>query len=129
MRLDLKGGRADQWVTTADGKRDLSYAWYHVPLLDLEGHIRMVKASGVVSTARIKTGRKGGRAYGNLSDMEREAVRSTWGWECADMVIGRDNMDCKPEHICGWCGWERRVFPWRSWDPQGSTSGRDRERN
>ncbi len=82
-----------------------------MPLLDTEGHTRMIRASGVVSTARIKTGRKSRRAYGSLSDVEREAARSAWEWECADMVIGRDDMDCKPEHICGWRGWPEEGLP------------------
>jgi hypothetical protein len=36
---------------------------------------------------------------------------STRGWECADMVIGRDNMDCKPEDIRGWRGWPEGGCP------------------
>ncbi len=52
--LDLKGGRASHQVTTADGKKEISYPWYNVPLLHVGGHTRQVKASGVVSTARIK---------------------------------------------------------------------------
>jgi hypothetical protein len=49
--LDLKGVRASHRVTTADGKKETSYAWYNVPLLDAGGRTRQVKASGVVSTA------------------------------------------------------------------------------
>jgi hypothetical protein len=54
MMLDLKCGRASHQVTKADGKKEVSYAWYSVPLLHVGGHTRQVKASGVVSTARIK---------------------------------------------------------------------------
>jgi len=95
--LDLKGGRASHRVTTVDGKKEISYAWYNVPLLHVGGHTRQVKASGVVNTARIKNG----EVY---SDPPGGAAGSTRGWECADLIFGRDNMDCKPEDIRGWPG-------------------------
>jgi hypothetical protein len=106
--LDLKGGRASNRVTTADGKKETSYARYNVPLLDAGGHTRQVRASGVVSTARIKTG---GRDRGVCDDSPGETTGSTWGWECADLVIGRDNMDCEPEDIRGWRGWPEGGCP------------------
>jgi hypothetical protein len=96
--LGLKGGRASHRVTTADRKKETSYAWYNVPLLDAGGHTRQVKASSVVSTARIKTGE---RDRGVCGDSPGETMGSAWGWECADLVIGRDNMDCEPEDIRG----------------------------
>ncbi len=58
--LGLKGGRACHRVTTADGKKEMSYAWYSVPLLNVGGHTKQVRASGVLSTARIKNGGKNG---------------------------------------------------------------------
>ncbi len=99
--LDLKGGRASHRVTTADGRKETSYAWYKVPLLDAGGHTRQVRASGVVSTARIKTG---GRDKG-VCVTPRERPWGSPGWECANLVIGRDNMYCEPEDIRGWRGW------------------------
>ncbi len=110
--LGLKGGRASHRITTttADGKKEISYAWYNVPLLDVGGHTRQVKASGVVSTARIKAGGRNGEVCG---DPPGETTRSTWGWECADLIIGRDNMDCKPEDIRGWRGWPEGGCPMR----------------
>ncbi len=66
------------------------------------GHIKQVKASGVLSTARIKNGGKNGEVYG---DPPGEAAGSTREWECVNLIIGRDNMDCKPEGIPGWRGW------------------------
>ncbi len=106
--LDLKGGRASHRVTTADGKKETSYAWYNVPLLDGGGRTRQVKASGVVSMARIKTG---GRDRGACGDFPGGTMGSTRGWECAELVIGRDNMDCKPEDIRGWRGWPEGGCP------------------
>jgi hypothetical protein len=41
--LGLKGGRACRWVTTAEEKRGVSYAWYNVPLQDIGGHTKQVK--------------------------------------------------------------------------------------
>jgi hypothetical protein len=106
--LDLKVGRVSHRVTTADGKRETSHAWYHVPLLDAGGRTRLVKASGVVSTARIKTGRKERGAHG---DFPGEAMGSTRGWECADMVIERDNIDCEPKDISGLRRWPEGGCP------------------
>ncbi len=108
--LDLKGGRASHQVTTADRKKEISYAWYNVPLLHVGGHTRQMKASGVVSTAHIKAGGRNGEVYG---DPPGGAAGSTRGWEGVNMIIGRDNMDCKPEDICGWRGWPEGGCPMR----------------
>ncbi len=99
--LGLKGGRARRWVTTAEGKQGVSYAWYNVPLQDIGGHTKQVKASGVLRTARVKNGGKNGEVYG---DPPGEARGPTRKWECVDLIIGRYNMDCKPEDILGWHG-------------------------
>jgi hypothetical protein len=32
-------------------------------------------------------------------------VGPTRGWEHVDLIIGRDNMDCRPEDIRSWHGW------------------------
>ncbi len=100
--LGLKGGRACRRVTTADGKKEMSYTWYNVPLLNVGGHVNQVKASGVLSMASVNNGGKNGEVYG---DPPGEAAGSTLEWECVDLIIGRDNMDCKPEDIPGWRGW------------------------
>ncbi len=100
--LGLKGGRACHQVTTADGKNEMSYAWYNVPLLNTGGRTKQVRASGVLSTARIKNGGKNREVYG---DPPGEAMGPTPEWECVDLIIGRDNMDCKPMDVPGWRGW------------------------
>jgi hypothetical protein len=100
--LGLKGGRTCHRVTTADVKKETSYAWYNVPLQDMGGHTKQVRASGVLRTARIKNGGKNGEVYG---DPPGEATGPTREWECVDLIVGRDNMDCKPEDIPGWRGW------------------------
>ncbi len=56
----------------------------------------------MVSTARIKIEGGNGEVH---NDPSGGAARPTRGWECADLIIGRDNMDCRPEDICGWRGW------------------------
>ncbi len=58
--FDLKGDRASHEVITANGKRETSHARYSMPLLHVGGHTRLVKASGVMRTARIRTGGKSG---------------------------------------------------------------------
>ncbi len=63
--LGLKGGRTHHWVTTAEGNKGLSYAWYNVPLQDMGGHTKQVKASGVLRTARVRNEGKDGEAYGD----------------------------------------------------------------
>ncbi len=115
--LGLKGGRASLRVTTADGKKEISHAWYNVPLLGAGGHTRQVKASGVVNTARIKAG---GRNGGVCGGPPGEAAGSTQGWECADLIIGRDNMDCEPEDIRGWRGWPEGGYPMRGTGTPGT---------
>jgi hypothetical protein len=104
-------------VTTADGKKEISHAWYNVPLLDAGGRIRQLKANGVVNTARIKAGRRNGEVCGGPPG---EAAGSTRGWECADLIIGWDNMDCEPEDIRGWRGWPEGGCPMRGTGTPGT---------
>ncbi len=40
--LGLKGGRARHWVTTKEGNRGMSFAWYDVPLQDKDGRIKQI---------------------------------------------------------------------------------------
>ncbi len=115
--LDLKGGRASHRVTTADGKKEISHAWYNVPLLDAGGRTRQLTASGVVSTARIKAGGRNGEVCGGPPG---ETMGSTQGWECADLIIGRDNMDCEPKDIRGWRGWPEGGCPMRGTGTPGT---------
>ncbi len=61
--LDLKGSRASHKVITADGKKEISYTRYSVPLLHVGRHTKQVKASGVVSTARIRIGGRNGEVH------------------------------------------------------------------
>ncbi len=56
----------------------------------------------MLSIAHIETGRTIKGASGGLPDMEKGTTKVIWEWEHVDMVIGRDNMDCKPEHLLGW---------------------------
>jgi hypothetical protein len=49
--LGLKGGRTRRWVTTEEGNQGLSYAWYDIPLQDMGGHAKQVRASSVLRTA------------------------------------------------------------------------------
>jgi hypothetical protein len=88
--LGLKGGWTPHWVTTAEGNQGLSYAWYDVPLQDVGGHAKQVKASGVLRMARVKNEGKDGKAYG---DSPGGATGPARKWECIDLVIGQDNMD------------------------------------
>jgi hypothetical protein len=104
-----------------------SDAWYQVPLLNTEGYTKLIRASGVMSTAYIENGRRIRGASSDLSDVEREATRVTWEWERADMVIERDNMDCKPEHIRGWHRWPEEGFPLEIMGPLGFYTRKDLE--
>jgi hypothetical protein len=106
--LGLKSGRARRWVTTVEGNQGLSYAWYNVPLQDMGGHTRQVKASGVLRTACVKNEGKDGEAYGDSSG--GGATGPAREWECIDLIIGRYNMDFKPEGILGWHGWPERGY-------------------
>jgi hypothetical protein len=63
--LGLKGGRTRWWVTTKEGSRGVSFAWYDVPLQDEDGRIKQIPASGVLRTSRVKNEGKNGEAYGD----------------------------------------------------------------
>jgi hypothetical protein len=58
----------------------------------------------LVSTARVKNEGKDGETY---VDSPRGATGPAREWECIDLIIGRDNMDCKPESVLGWHGWPK----------------------
>ncbi len=68
------------------------------------GHTKQVKASGMLRTARVKNEGKDGRACGDSPGGTTGPARE---WECIDLVVRRDNMDCKPEGIFGWHGWPK----------------------
>jgi hypothetical protein len=108
--LGLKSGLTRRWVTTAEGNQGLSYAWYNIPLQDMGGHAKQVKASGVLRTARVKNEGKDGEAYG---DSPGGATGPAQEWECIDLISGRDKMDCKSEGILSWHGWPKRGYPVR----------------
>jgi hypothetical protein len=99
--LDLKGGRARRWVATKEGNRGTSFAWYDVPLQDMDGRVKLIRASGVLRTARVKNEGKDGEAYG---DSPGGATGPAQLWECVDLIVGRDNLGCKPESSLGWPG-------------------------
>jgi hypothetical protein len=102
--LGLKGGRTRRWVTTAEGNQGLSYAWYEVPLQDIGGLAKQVRASGVLRTARVKNAGEDGEVYG---DSPGGATGPAREWECIDLIIGLDNMDCKLEGTLGWQRWPK----------------------
>jgi hypothetical protein len=101
-KVGLRADEYCEWVTTVDGKREYCKGLYCMPLLDAEGYGQLIKANGVRSAAHIETGRTVRGNCGNHSDMERGTTRVTWEWERADMVIGWDNLHCKPELFRGW---------------------------
>ena len=52
-------------MTTAEGNQGLSYAWYDVPLQDIGGLAKQVRASGVLRMARVKNAGEDREAYGD----------------------------------------------------------------
>jgi hypothetical protein len=79
--LGWETGKAGQWVTTANGKREYSKTWYQVPLLTTEGYVRVTRACGMLSIAHIETGRTIKGASGGLPDMEKGTTKVIWEWE------------------------------------------------
>ncbi len=63
--LGLKGGQTRRWVTTKEGNRGMSYAWYDVPLQGGDGRVWQIRASGVLRTARVKNECKNGETLGD----------------------------------------------------------------
>jgi hypothetical protein len=86
--LGWKAGKAGQWVTTANRKREYSRTRYQVPLFTTEGYVKLIEARGVLSIAHIETGRTIKGASGYLPDMEKGTTKIIWEWERVDMVIG-----------------------------------------
>jgi hypothetical protein len=109
--LGLKSGRARHWVTTKEGNRGMSFAWYDVPLQDMDGRVKLIRASGVLRTARVKNEGKDGEAYG---DSPGGATGPTHEWECVDLIVGRDNLGCKPQGTLGWPGRPKGGCPVKS---------------
>jgi hypothetical protein len=99
--LGLKGRRTRRWVTTKEGNRGMSFAWYDVPLQDKDGRIKQIRACGVLRTACVKNEGKNGEAYG---DSPGGITGPAQLWECVDLVVGRDNLDFRPESTLGWPG-------------------------
>jgi hypothetical protein len=114
--LGLKGGRARRWVTTTEGNQGMSCAWYDVPLQDMGGHVKPIKANGVLRTVRVKNEGKDGEAYG---DSPGGATGPAREWECIDLIVGRDNLDCKPEGTLGWPGQPKGGYLVKSTGDQG----------
>jgi hypothetical protein len=73
----------------------MSFAWYKVPLKDMNGRVKLIRASGVLRTARVKNEGK---------DSPGGATGPAQLWECVDLIAGRDNLDCRPESTLGWPG-------------------------
>ncbi len=67
----------------------MSFAWYGVPLQDMDGRVKLIRASGVLRTARVKNEGKDGEAYG---DSPGGATGHAQLWECVDLIVGRDNL-------------------------------------
>jgi hypothetical protein len=63
--LGLKGGQARRWVTTKEGNRGMSFAWYDVPLQGEDGRVWQIRASGVLRTARVKNEGRNGEVLGD----------------------------------------------------------------
>ncbi len=63
--LGLKGGQARRLVTTGEGNRRMSYAWYDVPLQDEDGRVWQIRVSSVLRTARVKNEGRNGEALGD----------------------------------------------------------------
>ncbi len=53
--LGWKASKAGQWVTSANGKREYSRTRYHVPLLNVDGYVKLTEAHGMLSIAHIET--------------------------------------------------------------------------
>ncbi len=100
--LGWNASKAGQWVTSANGKREYSRTWYQAPLLTTDGYVKLMETRDVLSIAHIETGRTIKGASGDLPDAEKGTTKVIWEWERVDMVIGRDNMNCKPEQFRRW---------------------------
>ncbi len=117
--LGLKGGRTGRYVTTKEGNRGMSFAWYDVPLQDADGRIKQIRTSGVLRTASFKNEGKNREALG---DSPGGITGPAQLWECVDLVVGRDNQDRRPGNTLGWPGRPKGGCPVKSTGDPGTTS-------
>ena len=86
----------------------MSFTWYEVPLKDMNGRIKLIRASGMLRTARVKNE---GKDREVLGDSPGGATGPAQLWECVDLIVGRDNLDCRPENTLGWPGRPKEGCP------------------
>ncbi len=65
----------------------------------------------MLRTACVKNEGKDGEAYG---DSPGGATGPAREWECVDLIVGRDNLGCKPEGTLGWPGRPKGGCPVKS---------------
>jgi hypothetical protein len=75
------------------------------------GRVKLIRASGVLRTARVKNEGKDGEAHG---DSPGGATGPAHEWECVDLIISRENLDCKLEGTLGWPGRPKGGCPVKS---------------
>jgi hypothetical protein len=74
---------------------------YTVLVLDSKGRVQLIVARGVDCMATTESGGAPGGARSDLPEARRGTSRVSREWELVDMIIGRDNLHCKPAFLRG----------------------------
>ncbi len=80
---------------TGDGEAEYSRGVCIVPVLGKKGQVQLILARGVECT-------EANGARRTLSGVRRGTSRISQGWVPVDMIIRRDNPQCKPAHFRRW---------------------------
>ena len=88
--LAPRGGK--MWVMSPDsGEMDESSCRYHVPLVDCQGNVHVLRARGVDYTIYTKERNVPPNAATVFTEMEGEASRAHLAAGMVDMIVGRNN--------------------------------------
>jgi hypothetical protein len=80
---------------TRYGEAEYSRGLCTVPVLGKKGQVQLIVARGVECT-------EANGARRTLSGVRRGTSRISQGWVPVDMIIRRDNPQCKPVHFRRW---------------------------
>jgi hypothetical protein len=97
--LAPRGGK--MWVMSPDsGEMDESSCRYHVPLVDYQGNVRLLRARGVDYTIYAKERMVPPNAATVFAEMKGEASRAHQAAGMVDLIVGQNNGKWHPRKVC-----------------------------
>jgi hypothetical protein len=97
--LAPRGGK--MWVMSPDsGEMDESSCRYHVPLVDYQGNVHVLRARGVDYTIYTKERKVPPNAATVFAEMEGKASRAHQAAGMVDLIVGQNNGKWHPRKVC-----------------------------